>query len=89
MEHGYWNMQWKMERDIEWNMQWNMEIGICNGTWKLEHAMENGMGYRMEHAMEWNLFNFYKSQNSSVPCSCVCSNCNRNPEQTHGTHANN
>ena len=31
MEHGNWNMQWKMERDIEWNMQWNMEIGTCNG----------------------------------------------------------
>ena len=30
MEHG------------NWNMQWNMEIGTCNGTWKLEHAMEHG-----------------------------------------------
>ena len=99
MEHGNWNMQWKMEWDIEWNMQWKLEHAMENGTgYRMEHAMEHGnwnMQWKMEWDIEWNMqwngacFIFYKSQNSSVPCSCVCSNCNRNLEQTHGTHANN
>ena len=59
MEHG---MEPAMEHG-NWNMQRNMEIRTCIGileiaTWKLEHAMENGMEYRMEHAIEWNLFYF-------------------------------
>ena len=60
MEHG------------NWNMQWNMEIGTCNGTWKLKHAMENGMGYRMEHAMEWNLFYFFIKAKTVLFPAAVC-----------------
>ena len=32
--------------------------------------MENGMEHGMGYGMKWNLFNFYKSQYSSVLCSC-------------------
>ena len=52
---------------MEWNMEHRMEQAMQHG---MEHAMENGMGYRMEHANGIELVFFYKSQNSSVSCSC-------------------
>ena len=87
-----------MELGMVNEMKHGTQNRTCNGTWKLEHAMEHGnwnMQWKMELIIEWNMqwngtcFIFYKSQNSSVPCSCVCSDCNRNLEQTQGTHANN
>ena len=34
--------------------------------------MENGMGYRMEHAMEWNLFYFFIKAKTVLFPAAVC-----------------